>query len=406
MNFTVLLLGSDANAYYMARCFHELYHKKVDLMNSQLIGVTEFSDIINFVKSPIFETKEIFVQTLNAYAEQSAFEKILLIATNDKYVRLIVENKGALNAKFVYNYPTLEIVDNLLCKDAFYNAYHRDLKLPKTFIYSCKEKPIINQIENNDFTYPLILKPGNGIEYNKHPFPGMSKVYKIQSLGGLVDTIRQIEESGYEDNLIIQEYIPGGDCTLYDAVFYCGTDKKVKLMTFAQIGLQERTNTGVGNCTVLVNGFDEYGYKEELINSMKAFLEDIGYQGFCEFDLKYDPRDETYKILEINPRQARSSYYLTACGHNLIKYLVDDLIEKNDIPTTLMKNEMVLSFVPKYVIKKYVTSKMLQNKIRELIKAGKFVRPLHYKGDINFKRKIYLFLKDINYIIKYKKHTW
>ena len=234
----------------------------------------------------------------------------------------------------------------------------------------------------------------------------MSKVYKIQSLGGLVDTIRQIEESGYEDNLIIQEYIPGGDCTLYDAVFYCGTDKKVKLMTFAQIGLQERTNTGVGNCTVLVNGFDEYGYKEELINSMKAFLEDIGYQGFCEFDLKYDPRDETYKILEINPRQARSSYYLTACGHNLIKYLVDDLIEKNDIPTTLMKNEMVLSFVPKYVIKKYVTSKMLQNKIRELIKAGKFVRPLHYKGDINFKRKIYLFLKDINYIIKYKKHTW
>ena len=32
--------------------------------------------------------------------------------------------------------------------------------------------------------------------------------------------------------------------------------------------------------------------------------------------------DEKYRVLEINPRQARSSYYLTALGYNLVEYLV------------------------------------------------------------------------------------
>ncbi len=402
MNFTVLLLGSDANAYYMVRCFHELYNKPVDLMNSKLIGVTEYSNIINFIQSPVFLNGGIFADTLNKYAKKSNFEKILLIATNDKYVRLIVENREKLDAKFVFNYPSLSIVNTLLVKDTFYNTFKNDLELPKTLVYSCKEKPEIK----NDFVYPVILKAGNGIEYNKHPFGGMSKVYKIQTVQELMDVIQKIENSGYLDNLIIQEFIPGDDCALYDAVFYCGTDKKVKLMTFAQIGLQERTPTGVGNATVLVNGFDEHGYKEELIYKMKDFLEKIGYQGFAEFDLKYDCRDGTYKVFEINPRQARSSYYLTACGHNLVKYLIDDVIEHKNIPVTLVKDEMVLSFVPKSVIKKYVTSKPLQEKIQTLIKERKFTRPLNYVGDKNFMRKIYLFLRDINYVFKYKRNTW
>ena len=406
MDFTVVLLGADANAYYMARCFHELYGKPVDLINHTLIGVTKLSNIIHFIQSPVFSTGAIFAETLNAYAKKSQFNQIVLIATSDKYVRLIAENKDALDKKFVFNYPSLETVNTLLVKDNFYTAFKDRLELPKTLVYSCKEKTGLDEISKQGFMYPLILKPGNGVEYNKHHFDGMSKVYKLNSHEEVSSTIDLIQNSGYTDNLILQEFIPGDDCELFDAVFYAGSDKKVQLMTFAQIGLQERTPTGVGNCTVLVNGFDEHGYKEELVCKMKDFLESIGYQGFAEFDLKYDSRDGKYKIFEINPRQARSSYYLAACGHNLVQLLVDDLIYHKPHSLTLMKDEMVLSFVPRTVINTYVSSAPLLNKIHELIDAGKFVRPLHYKGDTNLRRKIYLFLRDINYILKYKKLTW
>jgi D-aspartate ligase len=402
MNYTVLLLGSDANAYYMARCFHELYNKKVDLMNRALIGVTEYSNKINFIKVEKIDKADILVNALNDYAGKCKLEKIILIGTNDKFVRLIVENQGKLDKKFVFNYPNIDIINTLLVKDNFYNKYKGELNLPKTLVYSCETKPEIK----DDFKYPIILKPGNGVEYNKHHFEGQSKVYKIKSYESLKETVKLIEDSGYKNNLIIQEFIPGDDCALFDAVFYCGKDKKAKLATFAQIGLQERTNTGVGNCTVLVNGFNEHGYDEKVIFMMKDFLEKMGYQGFAEFDLKYDNRDGSYKIFEINPRQARSSYYLTACGHNLIKYLAEDLVENKTSPFTIIKDKMVLSFVPKTVINKYVTSAALLKEIKTLIKAGKFVRPLHYKNDRNLFRKIYLYLKDINYISKYKKLTW
>jgi D-aspartate ligase len=399
-SFGVVLLGSDANTYSMARCYHELYHTKIDMIGKEKIAITKYSSIINFIEKPDIYSKNHFVEHLHIYAEQSNKEKIVLIATNDKFVRLIVENKQRLHKKFTFNYPRLDIVNTLLRKDNFYKAYNGELPLPKTFIYSCKDRPVL---KDEKFIYPIVLKPGNGIEYYNHHFSGMSKVYKILSYDELVSTIQTIENSGYTDNLIIQEFIPGDDCLLYDAVFYCGIDGKVQLMTFAQIGLQERTNTGVGNCTVLVNGFAEHGYKEDLIYKMKDFLEKIGYQGFAEFDLKYDTRDMSYKILEINPRQARSSYYLAACGHNLVKSLVDDLIHHINVPLVLIREKMVLSFVPISVIRNYVTSEALKSEIRDLISKGKIARPLHYKGDKSILRKIYLFLRDINYMQKYKK---
>ena len=377
----------------------EILSDVLTLINDAM-SFTKYTNIINFILEK--ELYNDFVKILNNYAENSNSEKIVLIGTNDKYVRLIVENQDRLNKKYVFNYPKLDIINNVLMKDKFYNEYKDLLDIPKTYIHPCGEGKEVK----DEFNYPIVLKPGNGVEYYKHEFSGMSKVYKINNYVELLEVIEKIDASGYKDSLIIQEFIPGDDSCLHDVMMYCGKDKKVKLITFAQIGLQERTNTGVGNCTLLVNGYTEYYYPEELLMNLKKFMEEIGFQGFAEFDLKYDIRDNKYKIFEINPRQSRSGYYLTACGHNLVKYLIDDLVKNEKINFTLLKEKMVLSFVPKKVIFKYVDSIPLKKEIKSLIKKGKMARPLNYKADKNIKRKIYLFLRDLNYIKKYKNLKW
>ena len=400
----VLIMGTDINAYYMSRCYHELTGKKADIIGNRAMPYTDISNSI-IIKD--FNNKENFIKALTEYGEKNKDYEILLIATSDLYVKLVAEDKSLLEKYYVFNYSDIELVNNLLVKEKFYDIYKdMGLDMPKTYIYPCNKNEDINKIKKYFNEYPIIIKPSDGVEYHSLDDTTLAKVYKIHSEQELEKIIKKIENAGYNKNLIIQEFIPGDDSALFDSVFYVGKDKKAKLATFAQIGLQEHTPTGIGNCTVLVNGYDEHGYKEEIVYKLKEFIEKIGYQGFAEFDIKYDVRDNKYKVLEINPRQSRSGYYLTACGYNLVKYLIDDLIKNKNMEFKIIKEKYVLSFVPKIVIKKYIKNNKLKKEIIKLIKNKKIVNPIDYKKDKNIKRKLYVFYRKFNYIKKYKKYEF
>ena len=109
--------------------------------------------------------------------------------------------------------------------------------------------------------------------------------------------------------------------------------------------------------------------------------------------------------MEINPRQARSSYYLAALDHNLIQYLVEDLIENKEGEFEVEKNEYLLSMVPKSVIKKHIHNEEYKKKALELWKQKKVCDPLKYSEEKSFKHKMYLILRAMNYKKKYKKFT-
>ena len=406
-DINVLIIGTDINAYYMSRCYHELTGKKVDLIGKAPMAFTSVSDITNIkIEDNLWDSKT-FVETLINYAKnKKSIQKILLVGTNDNYVKLIIENKSLLEEYYVFNYPDIDIVNNLLIKEKFYSVYKdMGLDMPETYIYKCNQNDDINKIKKHFKEYPIIIKPSDGVEYH-YLKETLDKVYKAKNEEELENIILKIEKAGYNNNLIIQEFIPGDDSALFDSIFYVGKNKKAQIATFAQIGLQEHTPTGIGNCTVLVNGFDEHGYKEELIYKLKDFLEKIGYQGFCEFDMKYDSRDGKYKVLEINPRQSRSGYYVCATGHNLIKYLIDDLILNKEKEFKIIKEKLVLSFVSKRIIKKYINNKKLKEEINKIIKNQKLVNPLKYNRDMSFRRVKYMFLRDRNYYKKYKKYTF
>ena len=84
---------------------------------------------------------------------------------------------------------------------------------------------------------------------------------------------------------------------------YCGKDGKVKLISLGHALLEEHSPEGIGSYAAIINTVDR-----ELSAQMKEFLEDIGYRGFANFDMKLDPRDGKYKLFEMNLRQGRSSF--------------------------------------------------------------------------------------------------
>lgn len=405
MEHNIVLLGSDINAYYMARCVHELYGVKTDLIAAEKIRFTEFSSIVNIHYYPELRTAEGFKAALIDYGKNHLdLGRSLVIPCHDIYVRLLLENAEALTSYYVFNCPKLEIADSFLDKEIFYKTYaDSGLDFAKTIYYDCsvtKTGPI-----PVDMVYPLIIKPGDGIEYNKHHFEGQPKVFKATTPDNAAAFIDKVKASGYKGTLLVQEFILGDDSNLFDSVFYCNSKGKAELATFAQIGLQEHSPTAIGNCTVLINGYNQYGGTEEVVAKLKNFLETIGYTGFCEFDLKYDSRDGKFKVMEINPRQARSSYYLAALGYNLIEILTEDVFEHKQNSFALVDREYLLSMVPKSVIKEHIYNEPYKDEALKLWRRGKKVDPLKYRGEHSFKHKFYLILRAINYKKKYRQYT-
>lgn len=401
MDFEVLIMGSDANAYYMARCCYEKYHKKAHLIGAYYRAFTKYSNILTIEYDAEIWKEDGFLKALKKYKENHK-GKVLLIASNETYAEFISKNKERLKKDFYFNYPSIDIIKSLTTKEIFYKTYeHSCLDFPKTIYYACNQK----QEVVCDFMYPIIVKPSNVVAYNHIDFKGKKKIYKMESEEELKETIDLIIKAGYHDTLIIQEFIPGDDSHLFDAVVYADRNKKVSLISFAQIGLQEHAENMVGNAAILINGSNTYGANVvEMVEKIKRFMEEIGYMGFAEFDMKYDERDHKFKVLEINARQGRCSYYISKAGYNLVEMMVNDLILKKDIPYHFIDEEVLLSFVPKTVAQKYIKNEAFKKKA--LANWKYHVNPMKCKEDKSFLRKILLLKMRKRYKREYKNGYW
>lgn len=401
MDFEVLIMGTDANAYYMARCCFEAFHKKAHLIGKDYRAFTKYSNILTIEYDESIWSEEGFLNALRNFRKKFNNTKILLVASNETYVEFISRNRKELSKDFYFNVPDVKIIDSLITKETFYKTYKDSiLEFAKTIYFDCK-KP------NYDFdiTFPVVLKPSNVIMYNHMNFVGKNKIYKIDTKEELDNIINIIKDAGYTDTLIIQEFIPGDDSYLFDSVVYADKNAKVKLISFAELALQEHAKNMVGNAAILINGYNAYdGNVKEMTKTIKDFMESIGYMGFAEFDMKYDYRDKKFKVLEINARQGRCSYYITKCGYNLIEVLVKDLIFNEEIKYHEINEEVLLSFVPKKVAKQYIKNEKIKKDV--LKKWRHHVDPMKCKKDKNLLRKVLLYKLQKRYIVEYKNGYW
>lgn len=404
MEYEVVILGSDANAYYMARCAYEYTRIKPTVFTTKPLWFTEYSNILKLRRYDNMWDELIFLKNLNDYAKESIYNKILLVSTNETYTEFLSKNKGKINKKYYYNYIDYDLLTTLTNKEKFYKTYDKsNLLFPKTIYYDLKKdnKKIIN------IGFPLIMKPANVVMWNHLEFKGKNKIYKLNSKKELNECLSIIKKSGYDDLIIIQEFIPGGDDSLFDSVLYVDKKHKVKRISFAQIGLQERTNTMVGNAAVLINGFNTTsGNSDEMMEDIVKFFESINYSGFAEVDMKYDIRDNKFKVLEINARQGRCSYYISKIGCNLIEMMVKDLIYNENLEYFKLDKKYLLSFVPRGIIKRYINNDLYLDEAFRLYNNKESVNPLIFKEDKSLKRFIMIKRRLINYYKEYKNSYW
>lgn len=394
--FLPILLGSDMNAYGMARAFYEAYGLKPLVLGRSHLTATQDSRILNFQQINNLNTEEVFVGEMEKVAKQFPDKKLLLLACGDDYAKLIIKNKPALQEWFTVPYIDESLMDQILLKENFYKMCEKyDFKYPGT--------TTVTADDYNDFTppfdYPIIIKASNSVEYWACSFPGKKKVFIAYDEAEKTAILKAIYSSTYQDTMIVQEFIPGDDSYMRVLNAYVGKDGKVKLMCLGNPILEEHSPEGIGSYAAIVTTYDK-----ELMDQVRYFLEDIGYIGFANFDMKYDTRDGKYKLFEINLRNGRSSYYVTAAGYNLMKYVADDHMLDIKQNVTYAQNEHLWMIIPKGVLFKYASNEKLKLKAKSLIRDGKYTNSLFFSQDMNAKRWTKLTLNSLNYYRKYKKY--
>ena len=380
-NLVPVLLGGDLNCYNVARAFHEQYKITSYAFGRYVSAPTKYSKLVNFTAVEGLDTDEVMLETLSSFRDEHKGKKLILFACNDEYSDVFARIKDKL-PEFIFPYPRAELRDGLSRKSEFYELCDKyGVPHPKT--KSFLQTPEISELEADTlgFEYPVVIKPSSSIKYWQHPFEGMDKVFFASDKEKALSILAKIFDSGYDDKVVVQETIAGGDSKM--RVLTCFSDKnaKVRAVCLGNTMVEEHIPSAIGNHAAIVT---EKISDFPQISNIIAMLEDIGYTGFSNFDLKLrEGTKDDFNVFEINLRQGRSNYYMTGSGMNVARLAAEVYgADCDDLECEYCNSEHFWHHIPKSIAYKYCDDKALVEKAKSLEGAGESSCSLQYEPDL------------------------
>ncbi|MCI1832536.1 MAG: carboxylate--amine ligase [Bifidobacterium sp.] len=382
--FQPILLGSDINAYGMARAFHEEYGITSIAFAHFQLSPTKFSSIIQVNIVPKFSELDTFRTTMLDLGKRMTMRHpnttLLLIPCGDAYANLLSACGNELRRYFVFNTLDPRLTRALSYKNTFYEICEKHgLPHPKTVVMD-REAVVRGDYKDLPFDYPVAMKPSDSAAWLDIDFPGRKKAFIIEDPVELDMLINLSYDAGYEGTMVIQDFIPGDDSRMRVLNAYVDQHHRVRMMFLGHPLLEDPTPEAVGNYAAIIPD-----YNETLFTEIKAFLEDIGYEGVANFDMKFDERDGEYKLFEINLRQGRSSYFVTLNGFNLAACFVDDLVEDTvfDGNTLFGRGSKLWLEIPRSIFRRYVSDGDDKRRGLSMLASGDWGTTLEYSRDMN-----------------------
>ncbi|HWO43953.1 MAG TPA: ATP-grasp domain-containing protein [Candidatus Eisenbacteria bacterium] len=262
------------------------------------------------------EQEESFIRSIEAICEK---EKIDVVFPSwDPYVYLFSKNKERFRENGVTIpvpcYDTaLKALDKFQTVQA---AVAAGFPCPRSYVYTAREE--LESLLSRE-TFPLVIKPRFG--------SGGRGLAIVRNRSELFATLPEIEKS--HGKPMIQEYIPGRDRVSFPILL--DRSGEVKFAFHKRIVRNFRVTARFGTVEESVR------LDSELLNNAAKLLKWIGWWGSVSVGTLRDPRDNQYKLMEINPRFSRNMWHRAALGINeplmCIKMAQGETIESaNDYP--------------------------------------------------------------------------
>ena len=224
----------------------------------------------------------------------------VVFPTHDPPLNALARNRDRLDG-FLFPFPDWSVLEAIQDKrHQLETARGAGVDIPETAYPTSAAEA---RAAGEEIGLPVLVKPQHPDRF-KRLFG--KQAFRCENAAELDNAYRQAEPFGP----MVQELIPGGDDELYSLGSYLRADGEA-LGLFSGRKLKQIPPV-VGTCRV-----GEAVWVQDVVDAGLRLLRALGFHGISQVELKHDPRDGRYKLMEVNPRLWQWHGLAAACGVDL-----------------------------------------------------------------------------------------
>lgn len=235
-----------------------------------------------------------------------------IFPTNDEAIEVLAAHHDRLSCWYQLIAPELEIARYLLDK-ALMLRVARDTGMQAARCYGPATEATV---ANADPSYPVIVKPVVGHRFSSRFGVKVLVANNRQQLWAAVQTF---ETAGLEGQIF--DFIPGPDSQIFAQVIYMDARAEPVASATVRKLRQSPPLFGVARVAEVVES------RDILHESTVEMLRRIGFRGIAAAEFKLDPRDGSYRFLEINGRSVLYNTLLECAGLNISRLAWSDYVQ-------------------------------------------------------------------------------
>ena len=249
--------------------------------------------------------------------ERLPYEKAVLLPCSDKWTTAVAGLRQSAPERFATSMPPQEAVSVLADKALLANALDR-LEIPHPWT-----KVITTEIDLDgipEVRWPdIFLKPTDSQSFSQ--LFGV-KAFTVSDRSDAAAKLQQMHDAGI--GAVAQEYIPGPPDRHYFIDGFVDRSGRVKaLLSRRRIRMFP---TDYGNSTFMHTV--PLDFVAEAVAGLERLLADLFYRGIFSAEFKHDPRDDVFRLLEVNVRPWWYIEFATLCGINVAELSYLDALDR------------------------------------------------------------------------------
>ena len=240
--------------------------------------------------------------------------KAVLYPCHDGTVRVVSEHRGRLQENFHIALADSDIIEMLTDKVGFYTyAQQHGFPIAQTIILRTQADA---NLAAEKMTFPGVLKPSvRSSEWDQNT---MSKAYRVENADEFLALFERCK--GWADVLILQEWLEGGDDTLYSCNCYFDANSEPLCTFVARKIRQWPPHIGISSLG------EECRNDAVLAETLRLFRS-VKYRGLGYVEFKQDPTNGKHYLIEPNVgRPTGRSAIAEAGGVELLYTMYCDVV--------------------------------------------------------------------------------